>query len=471
MSAGRLFAKIFLWFWLANTLAIGALALVIWLYPYTGRPHPGTLEDLHTMQARGALAVLEAEGPQAFDRHAQALEEASALRTYWLDAQGRELRGHTVPDRLLRELREYQAAAARGEPPRDQAPPHPLVLPLRDARGAAVFAVAEPLGAGQGPYVQQLVSSRVFLPRVLTVVLTAGLGCYALARYLTKPVRRLQYAARRLAAGDLSVHIDQDVAGRRDEIGDLGRDFERMARQVEGLLTTQKRLLQDVSHELRSPLARLNVALEIALRDAGPAASAALARAGREADRLNELIRQLLMLARLEGGGPQPQQVGIDLAALVAEVAADADFEAAARGRGVRLVQCDAAVVLGTPDMLRSAIENVTRNAVHHTPGGTDVEIGLRWQPGAAGGVATIKIRDRGPGVPAEALDAIFRPFYRVSTARERVSGGIGLGLAIAQRAIRLHGGEVFASNAPEGGLAVRIELPCVPQPPPEPPA
>jgi two-component system sensor histidine kinase CpxA len=286
-----------------------------------------------------------------------------------------------------------------------------------------------------------------------------------LARYLTRPVRLLRGAARRLADGDLSARVG--VAGRRrDEIGDLGRDFDVMADHLENLLIAQQRLLRDISHELRSPLARLNVALELARRDSGSAAEPALARVGREAERLNELIGQLLTLARLEGGAAQPagafsDRVEIDLAVLVSEVAADADFEAAVRDRHVRIVQSEPCRIIAAPGLLRSAIENVVRNAVRFTAPGTDVEIRLACRADGAEPRAIIEVRDHGSGVPEAALQDIFRPFYRVANARERETGGAGLGLAITERTIRSYGGAVRAANAPDGGLSVQIELPC----------
>jgi two-component system sensor histidine kinase CpxA len=252
------------------------------------------------------------------------------------------------------------------------------------------------------------------------------------------------------------------VQRRRDELGELAQDFDFMAERVESLVSAQQRLLQDVSHELRSPLARLSVALELALRDAGPAAAPALGRVGREAERLNELIGQLLTLVRLEGGAA-PQQVRIELSQLVAEIADDADFEATAHDRRVRVAGCDVCEVVGVPELLRSAIENVLRNAVQHTAAGSAVDVTLRRQISGAAPIATLEVRDHGPGVPEEALDAIFKPFYRVSDARERSSGGVGLGLAITARAIHLHGGVLRARNAPDGGLIVQIDLPCAP--------
>ncbi|MBX7106870.1 MAG: HAMP domain-containing protein, partial [Gemmataceae bacterium] len=321
---------------------------------------------------------------------------------------------------------------------------------------------------------RDLVLSRPFFLRIAVVVAAAGLGCYALARYLAAPVRKIQDAARRMAAGDLGVRLGEPLTGSHDELGQLARDFDRMAERLQALRASERQLFQDVSHELRSPLARLNVAVELAGRDAGPEASRNLARIAHEAERLNDLIGQLLTLARLEGGTVENTSGPVDLQALVREVAADADFEAAASGRRVRVVRCDACVTAGSAALLRSALENVVRNALHHTAEGTEVEVMLAADGGevvagaGAGGVANspraggaaMLVRDHGPGVPAESLERIFQPFFRVAAANERKPDGTGLGLAITERAIRLHGGRVSAFNAEGGGLAVRIELP-----------
>lgn len=500
-----LFFKIFLWFWLAITIVIASLALVTWLYPYSAMPSGMLPDRLHELQTRGALAVYELRGQEAFDAHRKELDRASRLRTYYLDATGKELSGQTVPERLLSFAQDHADEIALGERVMVGQPSR-LAIPMTDSRGRKYLALVESdrqgfgqgfgpgaragtqpasrpdwqrggsemgrgLGGGGGrrppidttPRFELLVPANVLIMRLVAVILAAGLVCYLLARYLTSPVRQLQDAARRLASGDLSARAGARLASRRDEIGELGRDFNRMAGQVESLLTTQKRLLQDVSHELRSPLARLNVALELAGRDAGPAAAPALDRVAREAERLNQLIGQLLTLTRLEFGAMGAQKERVDLPALLSGVAADADFEAASSERRVRIVRCDSCEVIGAPDLIRSAIENIIRNAMRYTPPRGEVEVTLVAASEPAQQRVTLEIRDHGPGVPDDALLSIFQPFYRVSDARDRASGGVGLGLAIADRAITWHGGTVRAANARGGGLSVTITLPPAP--------
>ena len=219
-------------------------------------------------------------------------------------------------------------------------------------------------------------------------------------------------------------------------------------------------MLRDISHELRSPLARLSVALGLA-RQRPTGDPAALDRIEREADRLNALIGQLLTLARLESGAREPAREMVEVLAIVREVAEDADFEARGRRRAVQIVEAAEAAVVGDAELLRSAVENVVRNAVRHTGDGTAVEIAVRRLHGHGVPGVRISVRDHGSGVPSRALPYIFEPFYRVSEAREHHAGGVGLGLTIAHRTVRLHGGAVRAANAPDGGLVVEIDLPA----------
>jgi two-component system sensor histidine kinase CpxA len=225
----------------------------------------------------------------------------------------------------------------------------------------------------------------------------------------------------------------------------------------------QARLLNDISHELRSPLARLNVALGLSRQRSGPEAQSSLERIELEANRLNELIGRLLTIARLESGDQAMQKVPIRLQELIREIAQDAEFEAQSRKCHVDVTKVDECRVMGDPSLLRSAVENVVRNAIQYTGEGTDVQIRLECSQGPTGTEAIIKISDSGPGVPDEALDKLFRPFYRIDDARGRQTGGVGLGLAIAERAVRLHGGTIQASNRSEGGLMIEIRLPALP--------
>jgi two-component system sensor histidine kinase CpxA len=295
---------------------------------------------------------------------------------------------------------------------------------------------------------------------ILIAVVVSGLVCYFLAQFLTSPILRLRKATQKLAAGDLSARAGGRGRHAGDEISQLVSDFDLMAEQIEKLVTAQSRLLKDISHELRSPLARLTVALELARQRTGPEAQSALARISLESARMNELIGSLMTVARLDSGAGSLRKAPVQLEALIEEVARDAAFEAQSRNCQVEAEILDELPVLGDPALLRSAIENVVRNATRYTADGTTVNIRAERAQNGPSAEAVIRVSDSGPGVPEESLDKIFQPFYRIDDARGRSTGGVGLGLAITDQAIRLHGGSVKASNLPEGGLGIEIRLP-----------
>ena len=292
--------------------------------------------------------------------------------------------------------------------------------------------------------------------RLAGVFLTGIILCYLLALYLTSPIRKLREATNRLAEGDLSTRVAQRVGRRRDEISDLARDFDTMAERIESLLLSQQRLTRDISHELRSPLARMNVALEMAKKKAPPEMAPQLQRIENESQRLNDMISRLLTLSKLETGSQEFDRYEINLRSLVQQVAADADFEAAAKNRSVKVIRAEDCRIMGSDALIRSAVENVLRNAVRYTEEGTAVEVSLS----NGDDKARITIRDHGEGVPEQELSNLFKPFYRVGEARDRGSGGTGLGLAIAEQAVRLHKGTIRARNENDG-LAVEIVLNC----------
>jgi len=301
-------------------------------------------------------------------------------------------------------------------------------------------------------------------PPTLQLVLLSVLAAVVsllLARWLGAPIRALRAATERLAAGPSGVRVGPSIARTAEaEVRALAHDFDRMAERIEDLLESRERLLRDVSHELRSPLARLAVALELARETAGPDARSALDRIAKESERLEDLVAHVLAMAKLDHASSVPDRTArVPLHDLLAEIHGDAAFEAKSRGRDVALTRVDPVEVRGSEEILRQAIENVVRNAVRWTAEGTSVEVSLVEVPGDSR-TARLEVRDHGPGVPAGALEGIFRPFARVDPSRERASGGAGLGLAITERAVRLHGGRARAGNADDGGLVVTIELP-----------
>ncbi|MCG6552155.1 MAG: ATP-binding protein [Candidatus Magnetominusculus sp. LBB02] len=297
---------------------------------------------------------------------------------------------------------------------------------------------------------------------VVSALAAALFVWFVFFRYVIMPLRRLRRVTEQLAEGNLSARVGEGLVSRGGEVAELGRDVDRMAVRIESLVGAHQRLIRDVSHELRSPLSRLNVALELARQQAGQSLSAPFDRIERESNRLNELISQLLMLTRLENDSAMIQKTSLDVAALIAEIAADVDFEARNTGRSVVVKAAQSPLMInGNRELLRQALENLLRNAVRYTADGTAVELSLRKRESVSRLWATIEIIDYGPGVPEPELKDIFRPFYRVNEAHERQSGGAGVGLAIADRAVLLHGGRLTARNTSGGtGLTMKMDLP-----------
>jgi len=287
-------------------------------------------------------------------------------------------------------------------------------------------------------------------PEHIFVIAATFLLCYWLAFHLTRPVRRLQRAVESFGRGDLSARAG---SLRKDELGQLARTFDRMAERLETLMAAERRLLLDISHELRSPLARLGVAIELAR--SGDEIDSNLNRIQKEADRLNSLVGQLLQVTRAEGDPGSLRRDLVRLDDLVKQLVEESALEADAHGCHVEYQSREPVTVSGDPELLRRAVENVIRNAIRYSPRDTAVEVSLVRN----NGLATVDVRDHGPGVPEEALPRLFDAFYRVESDRNRTSGGIGLGLSIARRAIELHKGTIRAKNA-DPGLEIELELP-----------
>jgi len=442
-----LFLKMFLCFCAANAILLWAIVLGYEIANPDQLPFswPRVGKGAVISSARTAIETYERGGSAQLAQFLGTLEHDTGLKAELFDSSRHSVGQH----------------AAEPVPPGD-APAFPngqLVIRLR-GRSATVRLS----GQGGRSYVFVAIVprrepsgfwSRTFL---LLLILTGAVLCYMLARYITAPVVHLRAAASRFSHGDLSARITRaSVLRRKDEIRGLAVDFTRMAERIETLLKAQQRLIADVSHELRSPITRLSLAVGLVRRNKEAGMGAPLARMEREVERLNTLIGQLLTLSRLESADQSPPMEILDLGALVREISADADFEAASSNRGVQLVECAACSVLGTRDLIRSAVENVVRNALKYTSPNTEVLVRLRR---VNQGNAEIIVQDHGPGVPSQALAHIFEPFYRVEDARDRGSGGAGLGLAITHQIVRLHGGSVYAMNREAGGLELTVTLP-----------
>jgi two-component system sensor histidine kinase CpxA len=454
-----LYWRIFFAFWLALALIlVGTVTVAVNATAHrTDRPWVQR-GQLYAQAAR----AFESGGPEALRSWLQSLSPEPFSRTFVVAPDGLEMLGRPLPSSL--------AAGAIGAGPDTHS--------LASAGAIAPIGGALVLVAPGGNTYHVVIgpvrdSPRLFgeleLPGVPLSILAIALGvsaavCFFLARYLALPVDRLRLATRQMAAGDLNVRVLPALRQRQDDLGLLAADLDAMAQRLRQLLEAKQQLLRDVSHELRSPLARLQLALSLARReDSG--VERHLARIAREADRLEQLIARTLKLVRLERPAHALEHVKVDVGDLLRNIASDVAIEADAQGCLVNVEASGRLLVPGDPELLRSACENVIRNAVRYSPAGAVVAIQARRgaRGGASGESVKITVRDRGPGVPENELGSIFEPFYRVDEARERRgAGGEGLGLAIAARAMALHGGSITARNAPGGGLMVLMELPVV---------
>lgn len=447
-----LFLKIFLSFWGAQALFL-VLAILVTLALRPTR-EPGT-ENMSAKIISEAVSAFQEGGGQAAGKYLEGVGRTQNARAFVFDAEGHEITGRMVFP-WIEDMRRTGHVHRRGW--LDRFLPERFFRQTQEVNGQRYTLVME---FPPGP---RVLFGPHGIPGVgLTIaILSSGLVCYLLAWSLTSPVSRLRQATQRLAGGDLTARTGARD-GRRDELGQLMRDFDRMAERIEGLMESQSRLLRDVSHELRSPLARLSVALGLAQQRATSETQASLDRIELESNRLNQLIQRLLTISRLESGTDGIRKVQTSFRDLVDQVAHDAEYETQVGKCRLSAEPTDEYMVEGDPDLLRSAVENVVRNAMRYTAAGTTVEIRLERRIGDEGEDVVVRVLDSGPGVPDEDLERIFQPFYRIDDARNRQTGGAGLGLSIAHRALRLHGGRVHASNRPEGGLEVEIRIPAAP--------
>ena len=452
-----LFLKIFVSYWIAH-----ALFFILAILVASALRPSHDLFDLQAQQPKflsEAVQAYQAGGEAAAWRYLRSIHDAHHVRLFVLDDQGKDILGRRPPDWVARaqrgEMRTADTFWGRFRPPQF------LRASMSAADGHHYTLITELPPEPPGPFGIHGVPGL----GILIGIISSGLVCYVLARYLTAPIVRLRAATQKLASGDLTARAGIPGSTRRDETAELVRDFDRMAERLQTLVSAQRRLLTDISHELRSPLARLSVALELARQRSGDDASSALDRIDREASRLNEMIQRLLTLVRLESGGDSLEKSPVHLEQLIQEIAKDAAFEAQNRHCQVEVEIVAGCVVSGNPSLLHSAIENVVRNAIRYTEEGTSVRIRLETEEDSGGSQAVVRVTDSGPGVPEDALEKLFRPFYRIDDARGRQTGGAGLGLAITARAVSLHGGSVRAINRPEGGLLVEIRLPLASHP------
>jgi len=445
-----LFIKIMIWFTLTQ-IVIAAVTNLVW---DVTEPTPRSLRSF-LAESTGQAMPLDPSSPMDLDRNTAMAAmlgwRESGIDFHVFNDRGGWILGTNDPSPAILTLAS-RAIDTGGLVMDGQEDELLLAFPSVRADGSRlIFVGAQP----------PITPAPTFERQVLRFGLMAPIGlliCFTATRYLTGPIRALRRVTGRVAEGDLAARVEPELGGRRDELADAGRDFDRMADRVESLIESQRRLLGDMSHELRSPLARLTVALGLARRHTGPDARDALDRIETEATRIEEMISQLLALARAETGPEDLVKQHVALGATLDEVIADARYEAKANESRIELLTTASLEIAGDPTLLRSAIENVLRNAIYYGGQGTIVRVTLDRDPNS--GEARLRILDEGPGVPEDALPRLFDPFYRVSGSRDRQSGGTGLGLAIAQRVVALHGGSIGARNVGGAGLEIEIRIP-----------
>lgn len=424
-----IFTKIFLWFLATLLFAIGALILTAFWNNRAHRPDEPFARML-AFECDEASSAYRSEGKEALTGYLASLDRHFPGAHHFLDAWGRDV--VTGDDRA--------ALVSKVVPS--------TWFPRRHSQ-----VHAEVCDGGQHMLLSNLPPRQDSTLTMLDygwVLVTVALLCWVLAVQLASPLRRLKETVDCFGRGDLSARMH---SRRKDEIGEVSRAFDRMAARIETLLRAERRLLQDVSHELRSPLARLGFAVELARK--GPDRESALRQIKKDVERLGELVGELLEVTRAEGDPATGEQDEIDLAGLVHALVEECGIEATARSVRMPVHDGQPLMVRGNRELLRRAIENVLRNALRYAPDETSVEVVIERERDRA----TVAVRDFGCGVPSAQLDQIFQPFFRVDTARASASGGVGLGLAITRRAVELHHGNVRAENA-NPGLRVTVELP-----------
>lgn len=445
-----LFGKLLVWF-LATILVV---TIGFALLGSIEDPGPGPQRRLAKFFLNEAGRIYRMEGSAALLSYLQRIESTYGGKGFLVDSAGRDLSTGADRSEFIR------AAESANWPWFSNGPVSYLYM--KDGDGYWFFL--QVLTADQGglsPSQRVLLARRWFVDRMLTperlwlmaVVLAL---CYILAHSLTAPLRSLQSAVEHFGKGDFTARSNSD---RRDEFGDLARTFDGMAKQIQSLLDKQRNLLRDISHELRSPLTRLNLAVELAR--SGSDRFQALDRIERECSRLNTLVGELLALARIESRQSALQLATVRLDEMVADLIDICSLEASSRSCRLQLNSDVPVSIEADEELLRRALENVLRNALHHAPKDTEVRLTLNQDAETT----SIRIRDFGPGVPSEFLSRIFDPFWRVDQDRSREKGGAGLGLAIARHAVQAHSGEILARNV-DPGLEVEIRLPRHPESP-----
>jgi two-component system, OmpR family, sensor kinase len=453
-----LYLRIFVLFWLAMALIVGgsiATTFTIALHEYEPQElqrRPSVAIQASEVLARGGIGALMSW----LDANKYSMGDRDL---FIVGPDGQDILGRRLPLGAARRLEFANRDAVAGAEPHGFGHPPPgnfrpsHAAPQIVAADGSIYTV---LSLPRRPSIFGALSLPAISLTILCIALVvSALTSWWLAEHLTAPIRRIQAGARALASENLNVRVSAGLEDRKDELAVLARDFDAMADQLRANRSATTQLLRDISHELRSPLARMRVALGLA-RQPPADFQVQLDRLEREIERLDSMISQVLKLARLHGTDALMERETFDLDEVIEEVVRDANFEGATKSCRVKLQGAAHAAILGNRELLRSAIENVLRNAVRYSP--TEAQVVVSIARTVSG--LEILIRDSGPGVPPADLQRIFEPFYRVAESRDRDSGGEGIGLAITSQVMKAHGGSAKAANASGGGLEIRLSLP-----------
>lgn len=448
---GRLFWKFFFSFWLTLLAAAISTGSFVWLKHATDDDPLSREERL--IDFRGipyvqvAADIGRSQGVNALASFLKQTQQDGLIALLAVNNDNEDLLGRPIDMSTLSQARQLLAKG------KDR-----IIEQVRlDGQNWLIYApLAEPEKAPGPLFKKSWVLKHLPLLLIISSAVIASLLFSALlAWYFTRPISSLKKAFQSVADGHLDTRVGSGMKNRRDELAELGQNFDFMTSQISSLVNGQRQLLHDVSHELRSPLARMQAAIGIAQQQPEKVTTT-LSRLEKEAERMSELVGELLLLSRMETGVIQNQPTEIDIHLLLDEIIADARFEAEAKSVHIRYQHDGPASLYGQQELLHRAIENVLRNAIKFSNAGDHISL-IAGLAGSGNEYFEITIEDEGPGVSDADLDKLFRPFFRGEPQRR---DGIGLGLTIAQRAVAAHGGEIEAENLPEGGLRLRIRLP-----------
>jgi len=449
----RLFWKIFLPFWVAQAVLLGALYLRI--HYRISSEHPWWIQPERRempVLANLAATTFEQQGQAALTTLLDNLSLQNRSRFWLVDGEGRELSGRAMPARVLSDA----AKAAKTEGLHRSYEANVLAA-IATTPHAHYLLIAELVP----PPLSERVPGDILWTLKLGTLFSAVV-CLLIAHYLTKPIERLRAATNLLARGNLDIRVGENLGNRNDEIADLMRDFDTMAAELRKQIQNERSLMSGVSHELRSPIARIRLALTLARGADDTERQEMLDRIEQDAIQLDSMLERILTVARLESGQLKPTLEPLSLNDLLDDVLHDANFEAAATNATITYEGVENVRVNGDPGMLRSAIENVVRNAIFYSGEGGKIEVKLTTVRDAA----MLEVQDNGPGVPPDKMMFICEPFYRVDDSRGTKTGGMGLGLSLVRNAIYAHGGAYALQNVEPHGFKVTLKIPTLPGPP-----